>query len=224
MVEINTGTAETAVDLTNYVPKGEFEKIQAQANESAKGLESLKNQLLDKDYLEYLEARKSGNQQRQPQQQQALNKIDIKNLDMDSLVKLIQEHSLAVVSQAVGPQLQNLRGALTDVQAVLELDQVRGRYDDFDDYAKDVTSILERTQNDLTIEQAYLMVKGQSPAKDIDSGNNQQIKNAGSRNERPGSVVPLDGDTIKVFKNSNDAAQAAAAEVLARHGLSGDQI
>lgn len=220
-----TATPEVKIDLTNYVPKTEFDKIQAQASASQQGLETLKSQLLDRDYLDYLEARKNGNQ-RPAAPQSALTNVDLKNLDMAGLVELIQKHTLAVVTQSVGPKLHAMRGTLTDVQAFIELDQVRGKYEDFDTYSKDVTSILERTQNDLTIEQAYLMAKAQAPLADAGEDKTGAAKptGAGSRSERPTNVIPLDGETVKTFKDANAAGQAAASEVLARHGLSGDTL
>jgi hypothetical protein len=208
------------IDLTNYVPKGEFEKLQADASEARKGLESLKSQLLDADYLSYLESKRQ-NSQPQAKPTSDLSNINLKNLDMQGLINLINQHSLNAIQQVVGPQIQALHGRLTDVQAVLELDNVRSRYEDFDDYQQDIVGILERAQNDLSIEQAYLQAKGINPNKaQVESAQTVQP----ARSERPGTFVPLDGETIKTFKNSDEAARAAASEVLARHGLSGDTI
>lgn len=216
--------APAAIDLNNYVPKSDFERLQTQAADATKGLETLKNQLLDKDYLDFLEAKRSGNNR--PSGLQAgtpnLENVDLKNLDMKGLVQLIQQHSLAVVTQAVGPQLQKLTGAITDVQAVLELDQARQKYEDFDDFSKDVTAILEHANNDLTIEQAYLMARAQKPPAAPDAG--KPPAKAPGQSERPGSVVPLEGETVKTFKSPEAASQAALSEVMARHGLSGDSI
>ena len=218
--EQTQGGEKPGIDLTNYVPKSEFDKVQADASEAKKGLESLKSQLLDADYLSYLENKRQ-NSQTQAKPVSDLSNINIKNVDMQGLINLIEQHSLAKIQQVVGPQIQNLYGRLTDVQAVLELDNVRSRYDDFDEYQQDITNILERAQNDITIEQAYLQAKGLNPNK-VQA--QQPETRQPQRSERPGTVVPLDGETVRVFKNAEEASMAAATEVLARHGLSGDTI
>lgn len=204
------------IDLTNYVPKEQFVQAQQQNAEASKNLEALKNQLLDKDYLEFLESKRAP---AKGAPAATLQSVDLKNLDMQGLVKLIQEHTLETVTKAVGPQLQKITGAITDVQAVIELDQARQKYEDFDKYSKEISSILEHSQNELTIAQAYLMAKAQAPAE-----NKEEKKTPPKFSERPGSTVPLDGDTIKTFKNSTEAATSAWNTVAAKHGLSGDTI
>lgn len=211
---------ENKIDLNNYVPKSEFDKVQAQASDAAKGMESLKSQLLDKDYLDYLEARNAGG--RQQQAAPAVTKTDIKNLDMAGLVDLINKHSVAAIESIVGPHIQRINGQLTNVEAVLEAEQVSAKYDDFFDFKDSIEKILQTSQNTLTIEQAYLMAKAAAPNEP--EGKGEEKPQRSPRGERPGTIVPLDEDTVKTFKTPEAAALAAANEVLARHGMSGDSI
>lgn len=217
MQETKPAESTQQIDLTNYVPKSDYDKLQAETSETKKGLASLKDQLLDKDYLEFLESRKNPQSM---QTQKPITQADIRNMDTASLVKLVNDTVLATMNQALTPVFQAVNTRLTNMEAGQEVNKVAGDYEDFNDYRDDVAAILEKAPNDITIEQAYLMAKA-SRAPEAPAPSNVRQP---ARSERPGTIIPLSGDTVKTFKSSEEAANAAAAEVLARHGIQGDTI
>lgn len=217
MPEQKTEESTSSIDLNNYIPKSEYEKLQAETAETRKGLESLKSQLLDKDYLDFLDSKRHASPSANTQ---GVTTADIRNMDTASLVKLVNDTVLATMNNALTPVFQAVNTRLTNMEAGQEASNVAATYDDFVDYRDDVAAILEKSPNDITIEQAYLMAKATRAPEAAPTASVQQPQ----RSERPGTIIPLSGDTVKTFKTSEAAAMAAASEVLARHGIQGDSI
>ena len=197
------------------VSKQEFDRLAAQAAEKDRSLESLKNQLLDPEYISFLESKNQA-KARTTMPNAAVN---LSGLNLDQLRQLIREEGEAVVKQAIAP----IAGRLTEVSATLEANAVRAKYADFNDYAADVVAILEKS--DVTIEQAYEIAKGKKVVNADTSAKKEDAKpKEPTKSEKPGNTVPLEGDTITKFKNETEAGMAAWAAIAKKHGISGDTI
>lgn len=183
------GSAKSEVDLTKYVPKEDFEKVSKDAKAQVATLQAELDQakltLLDPDYIAFQETKRG----------RALgNKIE-KAED-----KLANASSGEI--EALRNEINTLRATQENVLAVLELQSVEKRYDDFDDYRDTVKKILETSTTPLTIEQAYLLAKGQSKTEKSDS---EKGKAAKSSSEKPSGTVPGESLQQKNFKDKTAA-------------------
>ena len=180
------------------IPKAELETLKTTYEQSIADLQKkvseAQSAILAPDYLEYLDAKKS------------LNKGQ--KVEGNDEVKELRK------------QLADTRAALAEVAAAQELETVIKAHPDFNDVRKDVQKILEESKTELTIEQAYLIAKAQKPPAE----KKPEEKKPEFGNEKPSGVYPVEGDSSKKFKNENDAAQAAANEVLAKYGINGGVI
>ncbi len=198
------------------VPKTEFERVQAEARDSKQGLESLKSQLLSQDYLDYLESKKTT---KPAASTTDLSKIQVGTLSLAELTTYIDQRTQAVANEVNKPHLTRI----SNVEAKLELNEVKEKYDDFKTFQPKVVEILQNAANDLTIEQAYLLAKAQAPAAPAATPAATPAP-AKPSNERPGGTLPVAGDTSKQFKDGVTAGTAAWASVAAKHGITGDTI
>lgn len=213
MAETNTPTI-----VPETVSKNEFDKVVAQAAEKDRSLETLKSQLLDPEYISYLESK---NQAKTKTTSLIPQTVNLASLSLDQLRQLIREEGQEVINKSIAP----IAGRLTEVQATLEANAVRAKYSDFNDYADKIVGILENSN--VTIEQAYLMARAgrtleqeTAAAKTPKAEDKPQPKGS----EKPGTTVPLEGDTIGKFKNETEAGMAAWSAIQKKHGLSGDTI
>jgi len=225
--------AETAAgqqNQENQVSKTEFDALNAKNAELSRTLDQLKGQLLDTDYLSYLEAKKAqGTKPQQPTGQPNAN-ASIANLTLGQLQQVIA----AQLNQGFSEWGKPIYERLNAVSAAQEVEAVRGKYGDFDDFRDQTVAVLESTPNtELNIEQAYLIAKAnwandQAAQNNGDrqngQGNQQQQQQAPQGGEKPGGTVPLPGETAQRFKNPTDAGNAAWNEVRQRHGLTSDTI
>jgi len=197
------------------VSKQEFDRLAASAAEKDRSLETLKSQLLDPEYISYLESKN----QAKARPTTINSNVNLSNMSLDQLRQLIREEGESVVKQAIAP----IAGSLTEVRATLEANAVRAKYPDFNTYADKVVSILENS--DVTIEQAYLMARG-GKVIEADTSTKKEVETpkAPTRSEKPGTTVPLEGDTITKFKNETEAGMAAWNAIAKKHGISGDTI
>lgn len=190
-----------------FIPKTELEKVQ---NESKQAIETMqrqveeaKTQLLSQEYLEFISNKKMGK---------------------DKESEGSKNESGEEVKQ-LRTQLAELRAAQAEIAAAQELDHVIKSHADFEDYRKDVQKILETSKNDLTIEQAYLMAKGQKePGKESEEDKEKNKKKESFSNEKPGGIYPPSKDSEKKFKSELDAGIDAANTVLAKYNISGGVI
>lgn len=223
MPEENQG-GQNGQNNTPTVPKADFDRLQAQVAEGNRTLENLRSELTSPEYIEY---RASKNRPPAPATNNG-QPVTLGNMSLEQLQQMMVQSVGATVQTVLKPILERI----DNLDAQQELDIVMRKYEDFEDVRDQVANILNTAKNELTIEQAYLMAKAQQPAGEE---NQQQAPAAGQKgapagrpapqgNERPSSNVPVEGDTIKKYKDANDAGQAAWNEVAARHGLQGDKI
>lgn len=213
LTQVATPTNQPTNDL---VPKTEVTKVQNQLQETTKSLDAMRNQLLDPSYLEFLESKKIAPVART----NTPTNLNLANMSIDDLRKVIAEQTAEAVKNVVSP----LFVRINDIQAKQELDDVKSRYPDFADYQDKVVAILDANpKSDITIEQALLIAKGGSQKEAPAKTEVKDLKIPTSV-EKPGTTVPLSGDTLKTFKNGAEAGNAAWKEVAAKHGLQGDTI
>lgn len=215
MSDLNQGGASPNNEPT--ISKNEFEKVQATNVQLARDLDTLKGQLLDTEYLSYLEAKKVnktvGNTAVAPNGNTSINGLTLAQLQQ-------------VIAQQVGQTLQDVMkpvyGKINEIQAKQEVEDVRLRYADFDEFKDKVVSILESAPNtELSIEQAYLQAKGLKANEVIEP---VKEETAPVSNEKPGGTVPLTGESAQRHKDPQAAGVAAWNEVRGKYGLSGDTI
>jgi hypothetical protein len=191
-------------DPDKFVPKDNLVKLQSEYESLKKSLDDTKLQLLDTDYLEYLEAKKT-------------KRMTQGDVDKAKAAGLPQA-AVDIIEEMKG-RLVRTETVLQNVAAVLELQQIEKQHPDFDVYRADVQKLLESDKTGtITFEQAYWQAKGQDPAKASAKGD----KPANS-NEKPGSYLP-GGNTQKTFANSYEASQDAINQVRTKYGIVGDII
>lgn len=207
----------------NTVSKTDFDKVSSQNAELSKSLESLKGQLLDTDYLSYLENKKAGKVV--PPQTGAQNNtnVSVANLTLGQLQQVIA----AQMGQTLNDFGKPIYERLNAIGAQQEVEHIRSKYADFDDFRDQTVAILESTPNtELNIEQAYLIAKASAannaPSEEVASEGKASESTKG--NEKPGGTVPLPGESAKRFKDPQDAGSQAWAEVRSKYGLTGDTI
>lgn len=199
------------------VPKSDFERVKNQADESARNLDVLRSQLTDPDYIAYRESKNAP----KPAAPATHTPLNLNNMTLEQLQGLIAEGVSLSVKQIVSP----LYARLDNVAAQQELDLVARKYEDFDTYRDQTANILKNTPNELTIEQAYLMAKASTPAAPAEgTPATPAAPKTPAGNERPSSNVPVDGDSLKKFKNPQEAGNAAWQSIAEKYQLSGDTI
>lgn len=222
MSETATGVQSGQQTNETTVSKSEFDKAQATNAELSKNLESLKNQLLDTDYLNYLADTKAKKNTPAP------NNANIPNVN-SNIGSMTLAQLQNVVAQQIGQALETtmkpVYGRINELGAKQEVEDVRARYDDFDEFRPQIVSILESTPNtELSIEQAYKIAKGDAAGKALETAAIEEEKKPNAGNEKPGGTVPLAGESAQRHKDPNAAGTAAWNEVRQKYGLSGDTI
>lgn len=196
-----------AIDLTKYVPKEDFEKTSATVKDLEAKLDEAKLSLLSPEYLEFMESKKAGKvtQKVESAVDKLLTSADVDKLSNRQLLALAIDKATEAVKSEILPAYQNqmkqLGQSLSDVLAVLELQEVEKKYSDFNDYRDDTRKILETSTTPLTIEQAYIQAK---------AGKGGTFKsNTPPPTEKPVGGTPPGSLGPKTFKNKNDAAEDA---------------
>lgn len=201
------GKEAAAIDTTKYVPKEDFEKTSATVKDLESKLDEAKLALLDPSYLEFMESKKAGKLEKKIESSvdKLLASTDIDKLSNRQLLDLALDKAKEAVANEILPQYQNqlksMGQTLSDVLAVLELQEVKGKYADFDVYRADTKKILETSTTPLTIEQAYVLAKAGKDASAPKAGPTGSEKPTGGT--PPGSMQP------KSFKTKADAAEDA---------------
>jgi len=195
------GKEASAVDLSNYVPKEEYGKLNQQIDEMKKSLEDAKLELVSPEYIEFLAAKKD-------------RKVTQADVDKAKAAGLPQE-AVAIIEELKG-RIVRTESVLQNMAAVLELKEVEGKYADFKDYRDDVQKLLEADKTgSLTFEQAYYQARGMKPPA---PKGDMPMRG----NEKPGGFLPPEG--AKVFKSDYEASQDAANQVRTKYGIVGDII
>lgn len=192
--------APAAPDMTKYVPKEQLDKVNTDKSSLARELEETKMLLLSPEYIEFKESKIRRGKDTKP-------------------APAAGESSNAQI-EALQEELATTRRTVSNISAYIELWDVEKRFPDFDKYRDQVKQILETSKNELTYEQAYLMAKGD---KKSDTPADKSDK-AAKGSEKPGGFTPPPADTLKTYKTSTEATNAAVAEVAAKYGITGDTI
>lgn len=118
-------------------------------------------------------------------------------------------------------KLNSSQQSLQDVVAYNELQDVRGRYPDFDTHREDVMTLLKNSRTELTYEQAYKIVKAdtttKAPAED-------SKPKAPSGNEKPTGSIPYKALDKKEYKNEQESDQATVEALRDKYPDMGDII
>lgn len=95
--------------------------------------------------------------------------VDINNLTPFQFLMLAIENAKAAIVEDVLPiykqKIDEISRSLSDVLAVLELQDIEKKYSDFENYREATRKILETSKTPLTIEQAYLLAKKGNASK-----------------------------------------------------------
>ena len=228
MSEQVTKTSEAskpeAIDMSKYVPKDQVESLQAD-------LEKAKLDLLSPEYIEFLEAKKLGKDKVLTSKVSALlgelKPEEIESLPKVRLLQLAVERAKEELTPAIrkefNDQLTALSNYVGNLGAYIEVQDIRNRHKDFDEYADDISKLFEKATKELTYEEAYLMAKGARQTKEPE-GEKKEEKPKPKGSEKPGGTTPPANLTEKKFKSDYDAGLDAWEQVKTKHGITGDTI
>jgi hypothetical protein len=201
------GDGAAAPDLTKYVPKADYEKVSTTVKDLESKLDDAKMSLLDPEYISFLESKKGKQVEHKVNQAFSFSDDELDKLSSKQLLVVAIERATAAILPEVEKRyedrLRRSESTLSDVLAIIELQEVEKKYDDFETYRDKTKEILETARVPLTIEQAYLQARGMAPAA---------ASNAPG-SEKPSGIVPA-GMAPKTFKNKNDAANDAWDQVM----------
>ena len=195
------GAQTNAIDTTKLVPKEDFEKLSKESKEQVttlqSELETAKLSLLDPEYIAFRESKKS----------KALAK-EAKSISDELKDSNVTGNRVVELED----RINRLSTAVEDLLALQELAVCEKKYSDFNDYRDSVRKTLEDSTTPLTIEQAYLLVKGSTTKTDKTDAEKAAGAKAGS--EKPGSGVNAGSTQPTSFKDKKSAADAAWDEVV----------
>jgi len=165
----DTQVQEPQAQTQTPQPKDELQVMREQLDAMKNQLEEANSRLSDPGYIEYLARRAMGESDKQAkqemQQQPAGPQLpeDFDSIKPADFLKLVQE----TVAQAVLPQVGQVAGAVSKLEARLEIERVAQKYDDFDQYVPVMQKLVEENPY-LHPEQAYHLAKSvasQQPAQ-----------------------------------------------------------
>lgn len=194
------------INLDEYVPKDEVSKVvgakESEVANLKKSLDEAQEKLLSPEYIQYLSAKKGS-----------------KNDDADKTDK-------SAVPKDVADRINGLEMAISNMAAVLELNDVRSRYSDFDKHRDKVEALLKGPGSNLSFEQAYLVVKSQETGSKStpDDDETKKAKEALKGSEKPTAYAFDQQTQDKEFKSTADASADAIQQVKDRFGITGDMI
>lgn len=203
-----------AIDLSQYVAKTDYDKVLGEKEEVVSTLKSslddAQKKLLDPKYIEYL------SQQERATQKPVIDPAKAKDLNIPA--------ELTDVLTQQDQRFKNVEAAIMQLGALMELANVEKKYTDFDTVRDDVRTIMEKSSNDLSFEQAYWIAKqhqgGEGKPPEGKPGDPQP-----KGSEKPGAGSPPPKETEpKKFKNETEAATAALETVRDKYGITGDII
>ena len=226
--------AQNGQNNDTTVSKADLDKLSADNASLKTTLDTLQQQLTDPDYVAYIESKRSNNQaQARPVTPQDMQNVDLSKLTVGQFQQYLAYHQQEFAKTVLAPQLNAMNQTLTNLQAKLELADAERAYDDFNDYRQEVYNILSTAGNELTIDQAYKIAKGNNPTpasegEKVETPKPMTLTNTTyrtqSNSEKPGNMTPVDGDGVKKFATKESAALDAWSQVAAKHGISGDTI
>ena len=163
-------------------PKDELQVMREQIEQMKSQLEEANSRLSDPGYIEYLARRAMGEtdkqaQQNMQQQQGPQLPEDFDDIKPAEFLKLVQE----TVAQTVLPQVGQVAGAVSKLEARLEIERVAQKYDDFDQYVPVMQELVQQNPY-LHPEQAYHLAKSVA---------GQQLQQPQQQQQQPEKVVSL---------------------------------
>lgn len=212
-----------AIDMSKYVSKEDNDRLVAESKSAQdklqQELEQAKLALLDPEYISYLESKqgKSTANKVVSEIDKLRDTVDVERLSSKELLALSVDKAVEVVQSKLMPvyegQMRKMGQALSDVLAVLELQDVEKKYSDFGDYRDATKKMLESSSTPLTIEQAYLLAKTSSQGKDAKTPE-EKAAAARTAGEKPGAGMSQDNSQPKSFANAKDAGEDAWNKVV----------
>lgn len=200
------------VDTSKFVPKEEYEKLGQSVKELETKLDEAKLNLLDPDYIDFLESKKGTKVEKKVKE--AMSDVDINKLSSKQILEMATEKAKEALMEEVLPKYENAlkkQGAtIQDILAYIELGEVEKKHKDFDDYREDIKKILETSKTPLSIEQAYKLAKSDKHDKDNPvTEDDKTPEKKPTQSEKPTSTVP--GSTLSktAFKTPEEAADDA---------------
>ena len=214
MSEPNPQEKANEVDLNNYVPKEEHEKViketEAKVAGLKKELDGTKLELLDPEYLEWRESKQG------KQAVKAMRTVEKPGSADDRVAQL--EAKIEDLSDSLNVTRQVAERLYFD----RELELTRKDYPDFDDYREDVEKILTASRAPITYKQAYLMAKD-AKARET-KPDEKQDKKVPPASERPSNTIQAKALERKEFKTTDEANAATLAELKDKYPDLGDTI
>jgi hypothetical protein len=228
------GEGDKNPDMSKFVPKDDYEAQKTNLEKLQSDFDRVKEQLLDPEYLEYLEAKKSKAIKKSDASSEVKSALDsltadeIERLPKARLLDLAEKRASEKLSKELKEEFRKeiteMRTALQNIYYEKELENVKSKYKDFDEYQANIRKILERPGNSYTYEDAYLLAKAQAGKNTPPPPVDDKPKEKRSSGEKPSSSVPSDDFKQKDFKDKDDASNAALQSVRAKYGIEGDII
>jgi hypothetical protein len=230
------GEGTQTPDPTKFVPKEEYEAQKSNLEKLQGDLERVKGQLLDPEYLEYLESKKNAEVKKTTASTEVKDALG--TLTADEIERLPKARLLEIAEKRISEKLTGelrgefnkaLSGLQTTVQNLIyerELAMTKANYPDFDKYEKEIRNLLSQPGSNLSYEQAYKLARYEKGDATPDNG---KPKPAGkmekrSSGEKPSSTAPASDFEQKDYKDEKEASNAALASVRAKYGLEGDTL
>lgn len=226
--------AQNQPDTTKFVPKEDYEAQKSTLEKLQGDLERVKGQLLDPDYLEYLESKKNA----------AVRKVDassevkeaLGSLTADEIERLPKARLLEIAEKRIAENLTGkfreefgrtvnaLQSTVQNLVYERELATTKANHPDFDKYDKEIRDILSRPGTSYTYEDAYFLAKAQKGDLNPAPSKPAQKFERRSSSEKPSSTAPASDFEQKDYKDGKEAGDAALASVRAKYGLDGDTL
>ena len=201
----------TSTQKEEMISKTEYEKITSELDSVRKGkeksemeLQNAKLELLSPEYISYLE-----NKNKQTTSTTKSPSLDLESMSRTELVSLLRNDLEAVLQEYSKKAIDPLKHSISDLIAREEVRLCEGKYEDFNDYRKDMISLV-RNNEGLSIEDAYKIAKSNHKLEK-DKAEKEAAVRASS--EKPGG--PASSTTVnRDFKNKVDAAEDAWKRVV----------
>jgi hypothetical protein len=216
----NQGTKPAEQNQTTQ-PSNTEVKLQSEVYE-------LRKQLLDPEYLNYLESKNSA-----PKAKSEVSTLLTTDLKPEDIDKLPNSQLLKLAESILGNklvdslrkefsgELTGLHSTVQNLKAVLELNEVKSKYSDFEEFRGGIVSLLQSSNRDMSIEDAYKQVKFDKLANAFEGKEteNKDKKPGAKGSEKPNQATPPPDLASKEYKTDKEAGAAAAKEIAEKYGL-----
>lgn len=209
---------EGATDLSKYVSKEDHDKILTSNKDLNTSVEKLKKdvddaslKLLDPEYIQWREDKKSGKLQRAARE--VLDDPNLDNLTPKQILEKATEAAKEAVSQEHGNEVRSLKATISDILAYIEVQVCEKKYEDFGEYREDMKKLIESSENHISIEQAYLISKAKGVKTPAVDGEPAPVVKSG---EKPSGSIPAATVETTDFKDSASAAEDAWDKIVGK--------